>query len=138
MSLLLLFEGDAGVTGTGAITLGSFTVAGAGGAGPSGTGSITLGSFTVSGSGTASLPATTTGCDHLNEDGGLNLNEDGGIAILEGCPAVPPTPPADLSTPGGGNKGRKHDPSPETQAYWESERGRLAVLRDDEEVLVLV
>lgn len=121
MSLLLLFGGDAGVTGTGAITLGSFTVSGAGGAGPSGTGSIALSSFTVSGSGTASSPATTTGCDHLNEDGGLNLNEDGGIALLEGC-AVPAPEPT-----GGGYAAR-------------SPRGAYLdpIHRDDEELILVM
>lgn len=72
--------------------------------------------------------ATTTGCDHTNEDGGLNLNEDDGIALLEGCPA----------TEAVGKGWPDNEINPRTRRYWEEERRRAALRRDDEEVLILL
>ncbi len=68
-------------------------------------------------------------CALLLEDGsGGILLEDGTPLTLEGCPPVPPL------TPGG----TRTTPGPETRAYWEDERTRLRVLRDDDEILMLV
>ena len=70
--------------------------------------------------------------DVLLEDGTALLVESSDHLLLEAVAVTATT------TPGGGNKAAKDGPSPETAAYWESERERLAILRDDDEVMLLL
>lgn len=71
-----------------------------------------------------------TDCRLLQEDGFLILQEDGSSDILlDGCPAVATSPP--------GGSGRAANPR--AQAMREAEQlRRLELLREDEEILVLI
>lgn len=133
----LLITGTGGITGTGVwagagtrTRLGTGGVSGTGtwsGVGTRtrlGTGGITgTGLWSGSGTVTTPTPATTTGCDHLNEDGSLSLNEDGDISLLEGCGE------ATLPTGSGYTAGRGAA----------ARHARLrTIIRDDDELMALI